>query len=51
VVIRQPRGTSLVREIYLVHRRRSAALVTDMISVITHLHRSADPPRQRAANV
>jgi DNA-binding transcriptional LysR family regulator len=43
VVIRQPRGTSLVREIYLVHRRRSAALVTDMISVITHLHRSAAP--------
>jgi DNA-binding transcriptional LysR family regulator len=43
VVIRQPGGTSLVREIYLVHRRRSAALVTDMISVITHLHRSAAP--------
>jgi len=37
-----------VREIYLVHRKRSAALVADMISVITQLHRSAAP---RAVNI
>jgi len=50
VVIRQLGGTSPVREIYLVHRKRSAALVADMISVITQLHRAAAPP-PRAANV
>jgi DNA-binding transcriptional LysR family regulator len=43
VVIRQPRGTSPEREIFLVHRKRSAALVADMIDVITQLHRSAAP--------
>ena len=43
LVSRPPGGTSPVREIYLVHRKRSAALVADMISVITQLHRSAAP--------
>jgi len=35
IAIRQPHGTSPAREIYLVHRKRPAALVTDMI---TQLH-------------
>lgn len=32
VAIRQPHGTSPAREIYLVHRKRPALLVTDMIT-------------------
>lgn len=32
IAIRQPHGTTLAREIYLVHRKRPAALVTDMIT-------------------
>jgi DNA-binding transcriptional LysR family regulator len=32
ITIRQPHGTSPAREIYMVHRKRPAALVTDMIT-------------------
>jgi DNA-binding transcriptional LysR family regulator len=38
IAARQLSGTSLAREIYLVHRKRSAALVTDMITMITQLN-------------
>jgi len=41
IAIRQLHDTSLAREIYLVHRKRSAVLVTDMIATITQLR-----PRQ-----
>jgi DNA-binding transcriptional LysR family regulator len=36
--IRRLPGKSLAREIYLVHRKRPPALVTDMIAMLTQLH-------------
>jgi DNA-binding transcriptional LysR family regulator len=40
IAIRQPHGTSPAREIYLVHRKRPATLVADMITQL-RLHQSA----------
>jgi DNA-binding transcriptional LysR family regulator len=47
LAIRHLHGTALAREIYLVHRKRSAALVTDMVTTITRLRPrpATDPGR------
>jgi hypothetical protein len=37
-------GGALARDIYLLHRKRPAALVTDIITVITRLHPRQAPP-------
>lgn len=44
LAVRRLPGTTLAREIYLVHRKRPAALVTDMITMITQSP-ARRPPR------
>jgi DNA-binding transcriptional LysR family regulator len=38
LAIRQLPGTAFARDIYLLHRKRPAALVTDIIAIMTQLH-------------
>ena len=46
--IRQFPGTAPARDIYLLHRKRPTALVTDIITVLTQLHPHQAPPETSA---
>jgi hypothetical protein len=44
LTVREFPGTAPARNIYLLHRKRPTALVTDIITVITRLHQRQAPP-------